>query len=767
MPQLIDRLTALASKGTGVIMRAKVSRPRAAAAFLVSVVACVCGPVTVSAAPPKAVPSPAAPTSAQIRSALPQIPKPGVGSAAEADYIARLDTAVAPLRDAPLSTEDGTAIRDAFKAVAASNLALAGQLKAQVGDPIGRKLIDWYRLRGGFGEAAEYKAFLEQNPAWPDRPLMLQRLEEALFLRGGSVAAIKEQFQSRPPRTGIGMAALASAYLAEGDEKRARELAGKAWREEPIPATLETGFLDRFKALLTPADHKWRLDRLLLDDVRWAAGRAERAAYARRVIALLPEAEQKKAQARLAVFLHASNAGQLMAALPADGGEDWGLAFHKAQQLRRGRKLDEAAKLVLAAPLDPAKIVNADAWWLERRANAYEALAAGNAKLAYDLVKSSGPLTVNPLKEQTFIAGWIALRKLGKADLAARHFADMRKAADGPLGRAKAEYWLGRTAESTGDAASAKAHYKAAAADGDTFHGLLAIEKLAPGSHELAVRLPAMASEAEIAEFVKLDAVQAAVIARKAGLDAPIMRNFLAHLRTVMESSEGKVALLAHLAEALGDTQSALRIGKLAIAKGQNLITFAYPVHPFPAYTPLRAPPESAFLLAIARQETEFNRLIVSGAGAKGLLQVMPVTAKHVCRDYKIKCDIPRLLTDASYNATISSAYIADRMGEFGGSYVLTLAGYNAGPGRARQWIRQFGDPRDPKVDPIDWIEHIPFQETREYVSKVLANVQVYRARLGEKGPLRLAEDLTRARGSRAVPAATEEADPVSGTAED
>jgi soluble lytic murein transglycosylase len=261
-----------------------------------------------------------------------------------------------------------------------------------------------------------------------------------------------------------------------------------------------------------------------------------------------------------------------------------------------------------------------------------------------------------------------------------------------------------------------------------------------------------------VAEFVGLDSVKAAVIARKAGLDAPIMRNFMIYLRFVMESSEGKVALLAHLAEALGDTQSALRIGKMAIAKGQNLITFAYPVHPFPAYTPLRAPPETAFLLGIARQETEFNRLIVSGAGAKGLLQVMPVTAKHVCHDYKLKCDIPRLLTDTSYNAMIASAYIADRMGEFGGSYVLTLAGYNAGPGRARQWIRQFGDPRDPKVDPIDWIEHIPFQETREYVSKVLANVQVYRARLGEKAPLRLSEDLTRARGSRALPSAGAEA---------
>lgn len=699
-------------------------------------------------ASPAAAPTVAA---APKRTALAPIAKPSVAGKAEAELVARLDEAIAPLRNLELSLVDATAIRDAVKAVAANNLGAASQLKATVTNATGRKLVDWFRLRGGYGEAAEYRSFLEQNPAWPDRPLMLQRLEEAQFLKGGSAAAIKAFFAADPPRTGIGMAALASAYLAEGDSKNARELAAKAWREEAIPATLETAFLDRFKELLTAADHKRRLDRLLMGDLRWNGERSERAAYVRRLVPLLPDGEQKKAQARLAVMLHASNAGQLLAALPAEQSPDWGLTFSRAQQLRRARKLDEAAKLLLSAPTDPAAIVNPDEWWLERRANAFEALTARRFKLAYDLVKDAGPLTVNPLKDQAFMAGWLALRKLGNAEMAARHFAAMRKAADGPLSRAKAEYWLGRTAEAAGDLTSARRHYTAATADGDTFHGLLAAQKLAPRSHGLDIKPPATPTAAEVESFLAMDAVKAAVIARKAGLDAFIVRNFLAHLRTQMDS-EAKVALLANLAEALGDTQSALRIGKAAIARGQNMMAFAYPVHPFPAYTPLRTPPEAAMLLAIARQETEFNRLTVSGAGAKGLLQVMTVTAKHVCQDYHIKCDIPRLLADTSYNTMIASAYIADRMDEFAGSYVLTLAGYNAGPGRARQWIRQFGDPRDPAVDPIDWIEAIPFQETREYVSKVLANVQVYRARLGVEKPLRIEADLMRARGVKINP---------------
>jgi soluble lytic murein transglycosylase len=237
--------------------------------------------------------------------------------------------------------------------------------------------------------------------------------------------------------------------------------------------------------------------------------------------------------------------------------------------------------------------------------------------------------------------------------------------------------------------------------------------------------------------------LRAAVLAHRADVGRAITRTIVAHLRSRLQS-EPEVALLAHLANALGDHQMALRVGKTGVARGMRLIVYSYPVHPFPEYKPLRKSPERALLLAIARQESEFNPEIISHAGARGLLQVMPITARHICRDHKIKCDIPRLLTDTSYNAMIASAYVGDRKEEFSGSYVLTLAGYNAGPGRARQWMRRFGDPRKPDTDPIDWIEMIPFEETREYVKKVLSNVQMYRARLGEETPVRMVSDLKR-----------------------
>jgi soluble lytic murein transglycosylase len=430
--------------------------------------------------------------------------------------------------------------------------------------------------------------------------------------------------------------------------------------------------------------------------------------------------------------------------------KDWGLVFHRAQLLRRAKKTSAAAKLVLSAPTDPKAIANLDEWWTERLKLAYQALKANNPKLAYKLVRNAGPLSVNPLNEQRSMAGWIALRYLKDANAAEKYFAAYTKSADGPLGRAKSNYWLARALEAKGNSELAAQHYRAAARERGTFHGLLAAQKLDPGRKSFPITAPAEPTPQQIARFNELDVVKAVAIAHKSKAGRSIARIFLHHIRT-LEENEAWSAMVAHLAREIGDTQTSVRIGKAAIARGQNLIYYSYPVHALPDYKPLRSPPETAFLLGLARQETEFNTQIVSGAGARGILQVMKATARHVCRDYKIKCSNKRLLTDPSYNTMIASAYVADRLRDFSGSYVLGLSSYNAGPGRTRQWIREFGDPRTSKIDPIDWIERIPIKETRRYVAKVLANIQVYRARLGDEATaLRISTDLNRARAASA-----------------
>ncbi|MGH1417630.1 MAG: lytic transglycosylase domain-containing protein [Hyphomicrobiaceae bacterium] len=670
-------------------------------------------------------------------------------SAEEIAHNAKFDRLLTPLLNLEPSKEDRSNIRSAIQALKKGEPEKGLALRAKISDSAGRKLVDWYRLRSGYGTAKEHRTWLDTNPAFPNRWLISQRMEEALFTVGGPSATIKSFFKDQKPETGVGYGALASAYLFEGNKDKARQLAAYTWRELALPATLETGFLKRFGPLLTIADHKYRIDRLMLDAPRWRKQKNAKAKEIKRLIPLLPKSEQVKAYARLSVFLERKNAAGQMAKLAKDKTTDWGRLFHEVQVLRRQKKLATAAKIIKRVPLeDKTKIVNPDAWWKERRKHAYLALDQGNPKRAYEIVKVAGDLGENPLKQQAFTAGWIALRYLKDTKAGIRHMKIMKSHADGPLSRAKSAYWLGRAYEQAGNNDAAMAEYREAAKGVDTFHGQMALLKLNPKNRAIEITAPREPTADQLKQFLNNEAVRAAVIAHRAGIGRYVTRPFFAHLRKVMKS-EAEVALIIHLTRALGDTQMSIRMAKGAIGSGHNVLYYSYPLHAFPPYTPLRKPPETAFLLSIARQETEFEANTVSGAGARGILQVMPITARHVCRDYRITCNIPRLLTDESYNTKIASAYIADRMGEFGGAYVLGLSGYNAGPGRTRQWIRKFGDPRNPNMDPIDWIERIPLQETRRYVTKVLSSIQVYRGRLGEKSPRRLDLDLERARRAK------------------
>jgi soluble lytic murein transglycosylase len=664
----------------------------------------------------------------------------------EAAYVAELDKIVAPLQDYQLSADDTAKIIAAFKALAAGDLAKAKDQQASISDPLARTLVEWERLRRGQGQAAEYLKFLSKNPDWPSREQLQRRMEETLFEEGGDTDVIATYFKGREARSPAGMAVLASVQLAHGEKEQAKALAVKVWREKDLPASLEKGFLSRFGSMLNEQDHKWRLDRLLGEDVKQKDKREDRAAQAKRVIPLLSAAEQKTAQARLSVFMRSRNPA--LGSTPKGSGSDWGVVFHKIQQLRRAGKVEEAAKLLSTASLDPSVVANLDDWWMERRGLAYLALKANKPKLAYEVVREAGPIGVNELNDQTFMAGWIALRYLKDVKQAEKHFADLVRTADGPLSRGRAHYWMGRTAEVLGDQERARANYQTAARENDTFHGLLAMQKLSPGRLALTFEPPAVPNSEQVTKFTNHSAAKAIALASKASLGRTVTRVFLLNLAKI-EKNEAWAAMAAHLARVTGDTQTAVRIGKASIASGQNMIYYSYPVHALPKYTPLRPPPETAMMLGLARQETEFNSDTISSAGARGILQVMKVTANHVCRDYKIKCHHDRLLTDTSYNTMLASAYVADRMAEWQGSYVLALSSYNAGPGRTRQWINEFGDPRTAGVDPIDWIERIPIEETRRYVAKVLSNIQIYRARLGDEATaLQLDEDLNRARSA-------------------
>ena len=464
------------------------------------------------------------------------------------------------------------------------------------------------------------------------------------------------------------------------------------------------------------------------------------------MLPLLSADEKKKAEARLAVFMNAKNSSQLIAKLPAEAQAEWGVAMQMAQALRRQKKDEEAWKILLAEPVATVT-VKPDGWWQERRASAYAALKAGKPNLAYDLVRDPGSLSDNAGKDAAFLAGWLALRHLRDAKLALGHFQMLADTADGPSEQGARLLLAGPHASGAGrcregDRRPSARPRSSSIRSTASSPAWSSIRRAAT----LKVEPPATPTSEEIARFNGLDAVRATVIARKAGLDHSVVRAFLNHLRNHL-TAEAEVAMLAHLSQIARRSADggAHRQERHRARTEPDLLRLsgAGACRPTSHCASRRSRPSSS---ASPDRKASSTRATLSGAGARGILQVMPITARHVCRDYKIKCDIPRLMKDPVYNTMMGSAYISDRMDEFSGSYVLTLAGYNAGPGRAREWIKEFGDPRDGSVDPIDWIHRIPFEETRDYVQKVLSNIQIYRARLGEEATaVRLKADLKRA----------------------
>lgn len=671
-------------------------------------------------------------------------------SAAETTLRAELTAHLQPLLAFNIDGAQLAAAKRALAAIGGGKFEAAANESAAITEPAAVRLVEWQRLlrAGPSLPPAAYQTFLSANPVWPDRERLEQLFERALLREGGGARQIAAYFSGREPVSGAGHAALASAELALGHKDKARQRAARAWCFDRFLESNEGSILARFDPLLVEADHKCRLDRLLVSSTRDKAIRQSRIKAAERLLPKLSPPERQKAVARIKVY---GGAGlkELSAVVsqPALIKDDWGLAYQRIWRARNAKDYEQAYTLLKAVPGDHPRFINRDEWWEERERNARYWLAEGNVSRAYEIVEGvrpeNAPESINAAKEQAFFSGWLALVRLNKPMLAVPHFKRMVALADGPLSKSMAEFWLASAYEKLGNRKLAEQHYQASAAIRDTFHGLLARRAAWPTSRAIELPQAAAPTPADVQRFTGLDPIKSLLVAYKVDLPRrdilDFYKLFAAELKT-----EGELALLAQLANLLGDGQGEVRTGKAGVSRGFSLYEFAYPVHRLPNYEALRAPVEPALLLAIARQESEFNTEIVSRAGARGVLQVMPITARHICRQYRIKCDISELLSDPSYNARIASAYIADRRDEFGGSYILTLTGFNAGPGRTRQWLRQMGDPRAASVKPLDWIYRIPFLETRLYVRKVLSNVQIYRARLGEKDPLRLDQDLRR-----------------------
>ncbi|MDQ0314798.1 lytic transglycosylase domain-containing protein [Amorphus orientalis] len=673
-------------------------------------------PVTPSAPPPASSVTPAAP-------------------AASARAAASASAAIGTTGSGPSFSNYGSRagdLKQALDALRRDDYETTFVLRNGLSDPFDRKIVDWALARSGSPKvsSAMITEFAASAPGWPDPEEIRANAEAALLRENPPAATVVRSFSGSMPVSAAGAIVYTRALVSTGDRNRAASVIRSAWHTKSMSGSEERQILSEFSGLLRPEDHMQRAEMLLYSD---------RASAAEDLKPYVSSADRAYIDARAAVVRNAGNAASKLSQVPASARNRPGYLFAQIAYNRRRENYREAAALLQKAPRNEAALIDPDEWWVERRIVSRGLVEEGDPRTAYAIAAGHAAESPHFQAEAEFHAGWYALRFLNDPGRAARHFKNIEDIGTTPITLSRAYYWQGRAAEAAGNSGRARSFYRQAGTYGMTYYGQLAREKL--GQRNAGVGRPASAGIGDTAAFTRNELVIALnrlIAAGHAHRTWPLFD----HLSETVPSA-GQIALLSEMANRAGMPHIALLVSKEGLNRGLAVDGLAFPTEGIPASTRMPAGLDRAVVYAIARQESTFNPGAISPAGARGLLQLMPGTARATASSLGLAYQPSRLTSDASYNATLGAAHLKELIDKFDGSYVLTFAAYNAGSSRAYEWIQRFGDPRDPRVDAIDWVESIPYGETRNYVQRVMENTQVYRERLGT-GRLSIEEDLKR-----------------------
>jgi soluble lytic murein transglycosylase len=614
----------------------------------------------------------------------------------------------------PAAAQGNTAARQALAAAQAQRWGEAEAAAAQA-DPLIAKMVRWMRLtqRGGAATAAEAVNFIEESPDWPMQDALQRRAEELLTTEADD-ALVLRLFALRAPRSLAGATRLTQALLAANRRADATAAARSAWgADAPADAIAEPGFLAVAGPLLRPEDHARRFDRLFF--TREFEG-------ARRVVPLLDASRQRGAALRLA-YAEGGDPD------PAGAARDIGATLERARNLRR-RDQDAEAASAWAAGVPGQLGLGPEgqrAIWTERQLLSRRMIRLGDPRSAYQLAAQHGQtLPGEPRQEAEFLAGFIALRLLQDPRTAAPHFARLAEGSRSAITQARALYWQGLAARAAGDASTARSRFQAAVAFPVTFYGQMAMLALGEDGAAVTARIRATptpaVSEAERRAVDGRETTRLVALLSRMG-EGRRARPFLLRLEE-LSATNGERLLVARLATATGRPDNAVWVARRAGASGAMLLQDGWPT-PFP---PPAGGAEPALVFAIARQESNFDPEAVSSANARGVMQLLPATAQSVARRIGVAHNVAWLTSDPAHNLRLGAHYIDERLGRFEGALPLALAAYNAGSGRVDEWVVQYGDPRAGGRPMLDWMELIPFGETRNYVQRVIENLAVYRA---------------------------------------
>ena len=609
----------------------------------------------------------------------------------------------------PLSPAEIAAFSTALKAIDDSRWADARAAVANFRNTLLDRYVAWSILRAAPRTEASFAAtwrFLREQPDWPEPEVLRRQAEERIGPETPATEVVR-YFTAFPPLTSTGhMRRLEAAGTAAPND--VARFARDTWQNATLRSSDENDFLNRYAQFLTGPDQVARFDRIL---------REGRHPVARDLVPKLPPDYLPVANARLAMATRAADAATLVRALSPARLNEPTLRFERMQWIRRTGTLDEA-KAALAGPIPNQN----DAWWNERNLVVRALLDADRPADAYAVAVGHGLTKGVSFAEAEFLAGWIALRQLKKPAVALKHFSTLYDGVSTGISKSRGAYWLARTYEAAKQTKDANDWYGHAAGHGQTFYGQLAAKKLQGVSPKFPVDpVPTAADKQALAGR------ELAAMARYLGQveEYDRARPFLLRLARSV-TSPGEVALLAQLALDLKRPDVGLTVARRGAENGVVLFDAAFPIVDLGSTGSI----ERALALALAKQESSFNAGAVSTSNALGLMQLLPTTARDVAGRLKVPFIESKLTRDPAYNVQLGSQYLAEMLQRFGGSYELALAAYNAGPNRVARWIEAGGDPRTAKVDMVDWIELMPFRETRNYVQRIMESLNVYRDRL-------------------------------------
>lgn len=638
----------------------------------------------------------------------------------------------------PISGADTKLLATAFKEAEHGHWSAAHRTAAHANDPLGAKILSWmdYSRRHNYATFNDISSFITTNPDWPHQR-QLEASAETAMLSIPETDRVNDWFRWRDPVSRDGRLRFADALIDAGNKVRAAKFIRLAWVENNFSGEDLKIIYSRYKKFLRPKDHLARLDRLVWDNSQRDA---------RRMFRYVDKGHKALAQARMALRSFAAGVDATIARVPSELIDTAGLMYERLRW-RRHKGRDKGAQDILFQA--PEALGRAKMWWRERVIQARKALKQGSVTDAYRLANEHGQIEGSTFAEAEWLAGWIALRFLGEDETAFGHFARLYDAVFMPISRARAAYWAGRAAEAMEDAEGAVLWFILAAQHSGTYYGQLAAARVSSDNALLFAREETGIKGSQAPGISEHEMF--AVIRLLDYLGKKRLAGVFSRRLTEISKSSSDYALLSKFSHSLGHHDFAIRSAKQAARDGYVSNERMFPVVDIPfAYSNDKL--EHALVLALTRQESLFNTDAVSHAGARGLMQLMPATARAMSRSVRLPYSKYKL-TQPAYNVELGSTYLAKMIRKYDGSYILALAAYNAGPNNVRRWLRDNGDPRhDPSVDLVDWVELITIPETRNYVQRVLEGLQVYRWQLGaEVDAISLEQDLARGLSARVL----------------